>query len=45
MSDADDAVGRIIDVVDLVADKNDLDADAALIDALSRVRKRGDGDE
>jgi len=43
MSD-DDAVGRVLDVIDLVADKHDVDAEGLTTEALSRVRRRGGSD-
>lgn len=41
MSQADEQVGRVLDVVDLVADDADVDQEAVLTEALNRVRKRG----
>jgi hypothetical protein len=37
---ADDAVADVLDVVDLVADRDGCDQDDLLAEALSRVRKR-----
>jgi len=37
----DDAVGRVVDVADLVADAHDEDPDEVLTAALAKVRKRG----
>jgi len=41
-ADTDEQVGRVVDVVDLVADDGDIDQEDVLLEALSRVRKRGD---
>jgi len=35
-------VSRVVDVADLVADAEDANAEAVLIAALGKVRKRGD---
>jgi len=37
----DDAVVDVLDIVDLVADRHDLEQDDVLVEALGRVRKRG----
>jgi len=39
--ESEDAVGRIVEVVDLVADAEDVDQDDLLKSALGKVRKRG----
>jgi hypothetical protein len=39
----DDGVSRVVDVADLVADAEDADQEDVLLAALSKVRKRGDG--
>jgi hypothetical protein len=44
-SECDTTVGRVVEVADLVADQEDADAEAVLLDALGRVRKRGWTDE
>ncbi|WP_277347995.1 hypothetical protein [Haloarcula argentinensis] len=36
---------RVVEIADLVADREDSDAEAVLLDALGRVRKRGGVDE
>jgi len=43
--DSEDAVGRVVDIVDLVADQEDTDAEAVLVEALGKVRRRGGADE
>jgi len=40
-TDVDECVGRVLDVVDLVADAEDVDQEALAAEVLSRVRKRG----
>jgi len=42
MSQSDEAVGRVLDVVDLVADSEDVDPEDLTTEVLSRVRKRGE---
>lgn len=41
---ADEQVGRVLDVVDLVADDTDIDQEDLLREALGRIRKRGADD-
>lgn len=45
VSKSDATVGRVVEVADLVADQENADAEAVLLDALSSVRKRGWPDE
>jgi len=40
---SDEAVGQVLDVVDLVADEYDVDRDGLLLEAWSRVRKQNGG--
>jgi len=40
-TDVDECVGRVLDIVDLVADAEDVDQGALAAEVLSRVRKRG----
>lgn len=40
-SESDTTVARVVEVADLVADDTDADAEAVLLDALGKVRKRG----
>ncbi|AAV44286.1 unknown (plasmid) [Haloarcula marismortui ATCC 43049] len=44
-SEPNATVDRVIEIADLVADDADADAEAVLLDALGRVRKRGGTDE
>jgi len=44
-SECDASIDRVVEVADLVADQEDADAEAVLLDALARVRKRGWADE
>jgi len=44
-SESDTTVDRVVEVADLVADQEDADTEAVLLDALGRVRKRGWADE
>ncbi|MGB9950815.1 hypothetical protein ACOZ4F_00185 (plasmid) [Haloarcula marismortui] len=44
-SESDATVDRVVELADLVADDADTDAEAVLLDALGRVRKRGWADE
>jgi hypothetical protein len=41
---SDDAVGRVINVADLVADQHDVEAEGVLKEALSKTRQRGGGE-
>jgi len=40
-SEVDDAVGRMLDMADLVADAEEVDQEALLEETLARVRDRG----
>ncbi|WP_420182878.1 hypothetical protein ACNO8S_16460 (plasmid) [Haloarcula sp. KBTZ06] len=44
-SEFDATVDRVVEVADLVADQEDADTEAVLLDALGKVRKRGWADE
>lgn len=43
-SKIDDRTGRVLELVDLIADSDDVEQEDLLKDALSRVRKRGSGE-
>lgn len=40
-TEVDECVGQVLEIADLVADAEDVDQEALLTEALSRVRKRG----